>query len=108
MADKLRHVMTLIRPFHRQIVVDLGGLNRVSSILLDRINEVFLVTTTSVAALYEAKRAIGALRKADFDGDRLRLIVNQHDKTQAYAGNDLDRRVWHPHLRKTAGLAAGN
>jgi len=90
-ADKLRHVMTLIRPFHRQIVVDLGRLNRVSSILLDRINEVFLVTTTSVAALYEAKRAIGALRKADFDGDRLRLIVNQHDKTQAYAGNDLDR-----------------
>jgi pilus assembly protein CpaE len=90
-ADRLRHVLTLIRPFYRQIVVDMGRLNHLSAILLDRINEVFLVTTTSVPALYEAKRTIGALRRAEFEGDRLRLIVNRHNNTHGYSGSDLDR-----------------
>jgi len=90
-SDRLRHVLTLIRPFYRHIVVDLGRLNRISSLLLDRVNEVFLVTTTGVTALYEAKRTITALRKAEFEGDRLRLIVSQHNNPQGYTGTDLDR-----------------
>jgi Flp pilus assembly CpaE family ATPase len=65
-SDRLRHVLTLIRAFYRWIVVDLGRLSGFSRSLLDRIDELFLVTTTSVPALYEAKRAIGALRTAGF------------------------------------------
>lgn len=59
--------------------------------LLDRVDELFLVTTTSVPALYEAKRAVGALRNAGFEADRLRLVVNQLANTQDVPGSELNR-----------------
>ncbi len=61
--EKLRYVLTLIRAFYRWIVLDLGRLNHFSRGLLDRVDDVLLITTTSVPALHEAKRVIGALRR---------------------------------------------
>jgi pilus assembly protein CpaE len=90
-ADKLRHVLTLVRSFYRWVVLDLGRLNSLSLSLLDRVNELFLVTTSSVPSLYEAKRTAGALRNAGFVADRLRLIVNRHANTNEVPGSELNR-----------------
>jgi len=89
--DNLRQVLGVIRTLYRWVVVDLGRPSGFSLGLLDKVTELFLVTSTSVPALFEAKRAIDALHKAGFEGDRLRLIVNQLSRTQKFSGNDLDR-----------------
>ncbi len=89
--ESLRQMLGVIRTFYRWVVVDLGRPSGFSLGLLDKVSELFLVTSTSVPALYEAKRAIDALRKAGFEGDRLRLIVNQLSRSQKFSGTDLDR-----------------
>jgi Flp pilus assembly CpaE family ATPase len=89
--DSLRQVLGVIRTLYRWVVVDLGRPSGFSLGLLDKVSELFLVTSTSVPALYEAKRAVDALHKAGFEGDRLRLIVNQLSRSQKFSETDLDR-----------------
>jgi len=89
-ADRLRELLNVIRTFYRWIVLDLGRLNSLSTMLLDRVNELFLVTTTGVPALYQAKRVICALKASGLGANRLRLVVNQQEKIQDYSGTDLD------------------
>jgi Flp pilus assembly CpaE family ATPase len=89
--DRVRHLLTRVAGFYQWIMLDLGRLNTFSLSLLDRVDELFLVTTTAVPALYEAKRMIGALQKAGFEADRLRLIVNQFGDRNDYSGSYLDR-----------------
>jgi Flp pilus assembly CpaE family ATPase len=90
-AEKFAHVLAVIRKLYRWVVADLGRPSGFSLGLLDKVTELFLVTTTSVPALYEAKRSIDSLRKAGFEGDRLRLIVNQLSRSQEFSGSELDR-----------------
>jgi Flp pilus assembly CpaE family ATPase len=89
--DEVRNVLTLIRAFYQWIVLDLGRLNKLSKSLLERVNDVILVTTTSIPALFEAKRVIGALLNAGLGADHLRLIVNQHAKSLEFPGSELSR-----------------
>ena len=104
-VNSLRHVLTLVRHYYRWIVLDLGTLTDVSAQVLDRIDELLLVTTTNVPGLYEAKRVIGALHKAEFEGDRLRLIVNQLGNTQDFRGSELDSVFGIPVYAKLSGAA---
>jgi Flp pilus assembly CpaE family ATPase len=90
-SETLRQVFTMTRKLYRWMVIDLGRPCRFSLNMLDKVTELFLVTTTSVPALYEAKRSIDTLRRAGFEGDRLRLIVNQISRTQEFSGSELDR-----------------
>lgn len=90
-AEKFADVLAVIRKLYRWVVADLGRPSGFSLGLLDKVTELFLVTTTSVPALYEAKRSIDSLRKAGFEGDRLRLIVNQLSRSQEFSGSELDR-----------------
>jgi len=103
--DGLRHVLTLVRPFYQWIVLDLGKLTEVSLHLLARVDELLLVTTTSVPGLYEAKRTIAALRTAGFEGDKLRLIVNQLGNSQDFRGSELDRVFGVPVYAKLSGAS---
>jgi pilus assembly protein CpaE len=86
----LQHLLSTIRKMYSWIVVDVGRLNGFSLALLDSITDLILVTTTSVPALYEARRVIAVLQKAGIEGDRLKLIVNQLSKTQQFFRGELD------------------
>lgn len=90
-GDDLQYVLAMMRTQYRWMIIDLGRPSAFSLGLLDKINELFLVTSTSVPALYQAKRAIDALRRAGFEPDRLRPIVNQISKTQRFSGSELAR-----------------
>jgi Flp pilus assembly CpaE family ATPase len=95
-ADKLRDVLAIVRAYYRWIVVDLGRLTTLSMSLMDRVNELFLVTTTSLPALYEARRAVAALMKAGIEADRLRLVVNQEKDPGGFNGAELSRMLGIP------------
>jgi Flp pilus assembly CpaE family ATPase len=90
-AGRIRDVVTFIRGFYRWIVLDLGRLTAHSANLLDKVGELFLVTTTTVPSLYEAKRALSALRRAGVDPDRIRLIVNQLANTPDFSESELNQ-----------------
>jgi Flp pilus assembly CpaE family ATPase len=102
---KIQHVLTLIRTFYRWRVLDLGRMTGLSMSLLDNVAELYLVTMESVPALYEAKRTIGALLKAGFEADRLRLIVNQVSTAQEYSSKELGRLFGVPVYAKLPGAA---
>ena len=71
------------------IVLDLGRLNGTSAGVLNIVNQVFVVTTIGIPALYEARRVIDALVKVDVVGDRLHIIVNQIEETHSLSGRQL-------------------
>jgi len=87
--EDLKKVFNLICPFYQWIVIDFGRLNGVQMGLLDRVDELFVVTTTAIPALHEAKRVIDALVGGDMARERLRLIVNQTEDVAALSGNEL-------------------
>jgi Flp pilus assembly CpaE family ATPase len=90
-AHSLSNLLTMVRPFYQWMVLDLGRLNGVSINLLDTLDEVYVVTTTGIPALYEAKRVIDALAGAGIEGDRLRLIVNQTEDFIPLSGSELNK-----------------
>jgi Flp pilus assembly CpaE family ATPase len=87
-TEKLCQILNAVKPFYRWIVVDLGRLNGCAPRILEAADEILVITTTSIPALYETKRAIETLRTAGL-GDRIRLTVNQMDQLEGYSQKDL-------------------
>ena len=100
----IQDVLTLIRSFYRWTVLDLGRVTSLSLSLLDKVSELYLVTTVNVPALHEAKRAIGVLMRAGLEPDRLRLIVNQVGAEEV-SGSELGRLFGVPVYAKLPGAA---
>jgi pilus assembly protein CpaE len=88
-AAQVRQVLTLAGPMYDWMVLDLGRLNDISRGVLDIIDQVFVVTTIGIPALYEAKRVINAMVSAGLEGNRLRLIVNEIEETHTLSGKQL-------------------
>ena len=88
-APQIRQVLTLARPMYDWMVLDLGRLNVISRGMLDLVSQLYVVTTISIPALYEAKRVIDAVVRAGVEGNRLRLIVNEIEETHSLTGKQL-------------------
>lgn len=87
--EAIRQVLGLVQPFYDWMVLDLGRLNTLAHGLLNSTDEIFLVTSTGIAALHQAKRVVDALAKAGVEGPRIHLIVNESDPSPAFSGRDL-------------------
>jgi Flp pilus assembly CpaE family ATPase len=87
----LHQVLAVAQKLYRWVVADLGRPSKFSLDLLDKLTEVFLVTSTGVPSLYEAKRAIDGLRAAGFQVDRIRMIVNQFSNYEEMPESELQR-----------------
>jgi len=88
LPERLCQVLSAVRPFYRWIVLDLGRLNSCASEVLDAADEHVVVTTTSIPALYETKRAIETLRGAGLS-DRIRLTVNRVEALEGCSPKDV-------------------
>lgn len=89
-SGRLREVLAFTRPLYSWTVLDLGRLNHKSISLLGPESEVFVVTASTIPALYTAKRAIEALRGAVIDTDRIRLIVNRTGEKHLMSGDAMN------------------
>ncbi len=88
-ADALKAVLDVATPLYEWTILDLGRVDRLSMQLLDKVHEVFLVTSTAIGALYEARRVIGALGNAQIDRDCIHLIVNEFEN-RSFSGSELN------------------
>ena len=86
--ERLCQVIAAVRPFYRWIVLDLGRLNSCAPEVLEAADEHVVVTTTSIPALYETKRAIETLRIAGLS-DRIRLTVNRVESVEGCSPKDV-------------------
>ena len=88
-VESIRQVLALVQPFYDWLVLDLGRLNSLTQGLLNSTDEIFVVTSTGIAALHQAKRVIEALARAGVEAPRIRLIVNEADPSPAFSGRDM-------------------
>jgi Flp pilus assembly CpaE family ATPase len=88
-AESVRRLVDLSRALFRWIVLDLGPLNCFSRAVLNSVDELFVVTTPAIPALYETKRMIDALVQGGLPSDRIRLVVNQAEESQSLSAREV-------------------
>jgi Flp pilus assembly CpaE family ATPase len=86
----LRDVLVFTQPLYPWSVLDLGRLSQDSLGLVPAVSDVFVVTTTAIPSLYNAKRIIEALHSEAIESDRIRLIVNHVGETQPWSRGELN------------------
>jgi len=89
--DGLRVVLNFVRTIYRWTVLDLGRLSKLSLSLLDKEDEICLITSTAVPSLFEVKRIITSLTSTGFDLGRLKLIVNHLTPRSELSTSELNR-----------------
>jgi len=89
-TGSLRDVLTFTQPLYPWSVLDLGRLDQKSLALLAAVSDVFVVTTTAIPALYNAKRIIETLEAEAIETDRIRLIVNHVGEAQPISRGELN------------------
>ena len=89
-TGSLRDVLAFTQPLYPWSVLDLGRLNQKSLALLAAVSDVFVVTTTAIPALYNAKRIIETLDAEAIETDRIRLIVNDVGEAQPMSRGELN------------------
>jgi pilus assembly protein CpaE len=89
-----KDVFRLIRSMYGWVIADLGRtLNPIALTVLDDLDEVFLVATPSVAALYQAKLFINRITGIGFPLHQLRLVLNRVPKRCELTPDDLRRAL---------------
>ena len=68
----------------------MGRLNQESLALLNAVSDIFVVTTTTIPALYNAKRVIEALEAEAIESNRIRLVVNYVGDIQPWSRGELN------------------
>jgi Flp pilus assembly CpaE family ATPase len=90
-SDEVPRLLNRIKPFYRWIVLDLGRRTSRSMSLMDSVDDVFVVTTNALSALYEAKRLVCALREAPVEESRLGLIINEIVQTRPLPEREIPK-----------------
>lgn len=76
--DAYRQVLRLARSTYGWVVADLGrGLSPVTLALLEDLDEIFLVTTPTVGAMYQARQFVQRISECGYPRVRLRVLVNR-------------------------------
>lgn len=80
-ANALRHVLGFTRYQYDWILADLGrSLSPYSMSLIEEAEECFIVTTSELPALYQAKQIIQTLTDAGYGKTRLHVVMNRVPK----------------------------
>lgn len=95
--EQFREVFRLVRSIYGWVVVDLGrSLNAVSASLLDGLDELCVVSTPSVMALYQAKLVVQRLLEVGFPRQQLRLILNRVPRRREFTAGEVQKLVGLP------------
>jgi pilus assembly protein CpaE len=89
-----RDVFRLIRSMYGWVIVDLGrALSPVTLAVLDDLDELYLVSTPSITALYQAKQFIRRMIEVGYSRHKLRLILNRVPKRHDVKFEDVQRSL---------------
>jgi pilus assembly protein CpaE len=95
-ADRVRHVLRLVRGHYRYTVVDLGRIGTGTMSLLDDVRELYLVSTGDFPELYETGRVVQSLREHGRTAGQVRLLLNRMSKAALAVLPDLESTIGSP------------
>ena len=94
---QMHDVFRLVRSLYGMVIVDLGRtLNPIALTLLDDLDELFLVSTPSITALYQAKRFIQRALDVGFPRRQLHLVLNRVPRLPDFQPEELERSLGLP------------
>jgi pilus assembly protein CpaE len=94
---RLHDVLQYARMLYDWVIVDLPAIfNRVSLLALSQSDRAFLVSTSELASLHLARRAIKLLNHLGFDSTRFQMIINRLDRRDGLSGSDLSKLFGSP------------
>ncbi len=89
---RMHDILQYARVLYDWVVVDLPSIfNRVSLLALSQSDRAFLVSTSELASLHLARRAIKLLNHLGFDSTRFQMIINRLDKRDGLSSSDLSK-----------------
>jgi pilus assembly protein CpaE len=92
----LRQALDRARRSYDWTVLDLPSIfHRVSLMVLAEADSTYLVSTTELASLYLARKAIHVLAGAGFAPDRFELVVSQIGHKEDMSGSEIERILGH-------------
>ncbi len=95
--ESLSEVFRLMRALYGWVVADLGrGLGPVTVSLLGDLDEVYIVTTPSLTALYQAKQMLLRLASMGYPQHRLRLVVNRTAERRVFTPEEIQSSLGIP------------
>jgi pilus assembly protein CpaE len=87
-------VFKLIRSLYGMVILDLGRtLNPMALMLLDDLDELYLVTTPSITALYQTKRFIQRALQVGFPRHQLLVVLNRVPKPLEFQPGELEQTL---------------
>jgi pilus assembly protein CpaE len=95
--QQFREVFRMIRSMYGWVIADLGRpLSPLTLGVLDDLDEVFLVTTSTIMALYQAKQFVKETAAMGFPRQKLHLILNRVSKRRAIPASDVESSLGLP------------
>jgi Flp pilus assembly CpaE family ATPase len=92
-AERIRFIIRFVRTLYRFIVIDMGRLNPFSAKVAEEATRLYLVTTSDVLGLNEAKGVAHALSQAGFNPDQLALLINQASRRPTFSSSELEKML---------------
>ena len=90
--NRLHDVLQYARFLYDWVIVDLPSVfHRVSLLTVSQSDKAFLVSTSELASLHLARRAVKLLNHLGFDSTRFQMIINRLDKRDGLNGSDLTK-----------------
>lgn len=95
--QQFREVFRMIRSMYGWVIADLGRpLSPLTLGVLDDLDELFLVSTPTIMALYQAKQFVKETTALGFPRQKLHLILNQVPKRRGIPASDVESSLGLP------------
>lgn len=95
--EQFREVFRMIRSMYGWVIADLGRPLAPNTLgLLDDLDEVFLVTTPAIMALYQAKQFVKETVALGYPRQKLHLILNRVSKRREISASDVESSLGLP------------
>lgn len=96
-SGPFREVIRSVRAHYGWVVVDLGrGLNSISRGIVEELDRLFVVSTPDVPALFQGKQIVQSLIHSNYNGYRLRFILNRAPKHREFTKKEVHDLVGLP------------
>jgi len=92
-GERIRHVLRFARTLYGWVVVDLGRLNPPSLAVLQEAQDLFVVTTPTLPALFETGRLLQRLPETGFPRENVKLILNRKTKIMPVSIEELEQAM---------------
>lgn len=90
--NRLHEVIQYARMMYDWVVVDLPSIfHRVSLLTVSESDRAFLISTTELASLHLARKAVKLLNHLGFDANRYQILINRVDKRDGFNSSDLGK-----------------